>query len=134
MSCLSEVRENTKKTIALLLIFILDRKVCTNVPERRSQAEESSVHQYTFIMISRKERMLPGSRNRHQLMYTITDFINLSLALTHGLINYKDTKSKCRLYWCLIEFKDRRYSQSCWCDGPPTDKHLPQSPFTGKIF
>ena len=24
----------------------------------------------------------------------------------HGLINYKDTKSKCRLYWCLIEFID----------------------------
>jgi hypothetical protein len=30
----------------------------------------------------------------------------------HGLINRKDTKTKCRLYWCLIEFIDRRYSQS----------------------
>jgi hypothetical protein len=27
---------------------------------------------------------------------------------------YKDTKTKCRLYWCLKEFIDRRYSQSCW--------------------
>ncbi len=32
----------------------------------------------------------------------------------HGLNNYKDTKPKCRLYWCLIEFIDWRYSQSCW--------------------
>ncbi len=24
----------------------------------------------------------------------------------HGLINYKDTKTKCRLCWCLIEFID----------------------------
>jgi hypothetical protein len=30
----------------------------------------------------------------------------------HRLNNYKDTK--CRLYWCLIEFIDWRYSQSCW--------------------
>jgi hypothetical protein len=28
----------------------------------------------------------------------------------HGLINYIDTKAKCRLYWCLIEFIDWRQS------------------------
>jgi hypothetical protein len=33
-----------------------------DLPERRSQAEESSVQKYTFIMISRKERMLPAQR------------------------------------------------------------------------
>jgi hypothetical protein len=27
-----------------------------------------------------------------------------------GLVNYKATKTKCRLYWCLIEFIDLRYS------------------------
>jgi hypothetical protein len=34
----------------------------------------------------------------------------------HGLINYKDNKPKCRLYWCLIEFIDciLLWSQSCW--------------------
>ncbi len=26
----------------------------------------------------------------------------------------KTPNPKCRLYWCLIEFIDRRYSQSCW--------------------
>ncbi len=26
----------------------------------------------------------------------------------------KSPNPKCRLYWCLIEFIDRRYSQSCW--------------------
>jgi hypothetical protein len=31
--------------------------------------------------------------------------------LAHGLIKYKDTKTKCRLYWCLIEFIDWRYRQ-----------------------
>ncbi len=38
-------------------------------------------------------------------------------ACHYELINYKDTKTKCRLYWCLIEFMDWRYSQSsqaCW--------------------
>jgi hypothetical protein len=55
----------------MLLFLILDRKVCTYVPERRSQAEESSVHQYTFIMISKKERMFPATRNRYQSMYSI---------------------------------------------------------------
>ncbi len=32
----------------------------------------------------------------------------------HGLINFKDTKTKCWFYWCLIEFIDWRYCQSCW--------------------
>jgi hypothetical protein len=32
----------------------------------------------------------------------------------HGLINCKDAKTKCRLYWRLIEFIDWRFSQSCW--------------------
>jgi hypothetical protein len=27
--------------------------------------------------------------------------------------NYKDNNPKCRLYLCLIEFRDWRYSQSC---------------------
>ncbi len=32
----------------------------------------------------------------------------------HRLINYKNTETKCLLYWCLIEFIDCRYSQSYW--------------------
>ncbi len=34
--------------------------------------------------------------------------------LNHWIINYKDTKTICRPYWCLIKFKDGRDSQSCW--------------------
>jgi hypothetical protein len=34
-----------------------------------------------------------------------------NLGFFHGLIIYKDTKPKCRLYWCLIQFVDWRYSQ-----------------------
>ncbi len=110
----------------------------------------------------------------------------------HGLLYYKNTKTKCRLYWCLKELVDWRYSQSCWyfrpsprfvnyCPPPFSNllsgqlyppppppslceysisilytriqcsrggeygvmggqgasrqiKHLPQSPFTGKVF
>jgi hypothetical protein len=33
---------------------------------------------------------------------------------TLGQITIKTSKPKCRLYWCLIEFIDWRYSQSCW--------------------
>jgi hypothetical protein len=64
--------------------------VCTYVPESRSQAEESSVHQYTFIMISKKERMFPGTRNRNQYMYRITDFINLANIALLMWIGYKE--------------------------------------------
>ncbi len=34
--------------------------------------------------------------------------------LQHGLITIKTPNPKCRLYWCLREFIDWRYSQSCW--------------------
>ena len=30
------------------------------------------------------------------------------------LITIKTPQPKCRLYWCLIEFIDWRYGQSCW--------------------
>ncbi len=45
----------------------------------------------------------------------------------HVLINYKDTKTKCRLYRCLIEFIDRRYSQSCWYFRPSFVNHCPSN-------
>jgi hypothetical protein len=37
----------------------------------------------------------------------------LSLNIT-GVFNINIRNPKCRLYWCLIEFPDWRYSQSCW--------------------
>jgi hypothetical protein len=43
----------------------------------------------------------------------------------HELINYKDTRPKCRLYWCLIEFIDWRYSQSCWYFWPSFVTYCP---------
>ncbi len=50
------------------------------------------------------------------LPYLFTIFRHLPFPdnLTHGLFNYKDTKTKCRLYWCLIESVNWRYGQSCW--------------------
>jgi hypothetical protein len=48
----------------------------------------------------------------------------------HGLINYKDTISKCRLYWFLIEFTDWRYSQSCWYFRPSFVKYCPANPLS----
>ncbi len=40
--------------------------------------------------------------------------------LTNERRNYKTQNPKCRLYWCLIEFIDWRYSQSCWCSPLPS--------------
>ena len=54
------------------------------------------------------------------MSYLLVDVQSAILAMAyivplhHGLINYKDTKTKCRPYWCLIEFIDWRDSQSCW--------------------
>jgi len=44
----------------------------------------------------------------------------------HGLINYKDTKTKCRLYWCLKEFIDWRL-ESCWYFWPSFVNYYPSN-------
>jgi hypothetical protein len=40
--------------------------------------------------------------------------LQLKDSQSHLLINYKDTNPKFRLYWCLIEFVEWRYSQPYW--------------------
>jgi hypothetical protein len=46
----------------------------------------------------------------------------------------KTPRRKCRLYWCLIEFIDWKYSQSCWyfrpalCSIAPLTSSLVSSP------
>ncbi len=55
----------------------------------------------------------------------------LSVMVHYGLINYKDIKTKCRLYWCLIEFIDWRYSQSCWYFRPSFVNYLPANLLSG---
>jgi hypothetical protein len=44
------------------------------------------------------------------------NFGDLTPYLTYGMnhITIKTRNPKCRLYWCLKEFIDWRYSQSCW--------------------
>jgi hypothetical protein len=39
-----------------------------------------------------------------------------TLVFVHNIdqLTIKTPNPKCRLYWCLIEFIDWRYSQSCW--------------------
>ncbi len=49
----------------------------------------------------------------------------------HGLINYKDTKTKCRLYWCLIEFIVWRNSESCWYFRPSFVNYCPANLLSG---
>jgi hypothetical protein len=53
------------------------------------------------------------------------------LGRPQGLINYEDTKTKCRLYWCLIEFIDWRYSQSCWNFRPCFVNYSPSNLLSG---
>ncbi len=45
----------------------------------------------------------------------------------HGLAKYKDTKTKCRLYWCLIEFIDWRNGQLCWYFRPSSVNYCPSN-------
>ncbi len=60
---------------------------------------------FTCILICTVNSYLsPGSFNF---------FIYLCTSI-HRPNTYKDTKPKCRLFWCLIEFIDWRCSQSCW--------------------
>jgi hypothetical protein len=59
----------------------------------------------------------------------------------HGLINYKDTKIKCRhlkdlpvkglCSRCLLEFIDWRYSQSCWYFRPSFVNYCPSNLLSG---
>ncbi len=49
----------------------------------------------------------------------------------HGLIHFKDTKTKCHLYRCLIEFIDWRYSQSCWYFRPSFVSYCPSNLLSG---
>ncbi len=51
--------------------------------------------------------------------------------LNHGLINYKDTKTICRLYWCFIKFKDGRDSESCCCFRPSFVNYCPSNLLSG---
>ncbi len=44
-----------------------------------------------------------------------------------GPIYYKTPNPKCRLYCCLIEFIDQRYSQSCWYFRPVFFNFCPSS-------
>ncbi len=47
-----------------------------------------------------------------RIHYTVVD--TCTNPLYHGPIALKTPNTKCRLYWCLIEFIDWRSSQSCW--------------------
>ncbi len=42
-----------------------------------------------------------------------------------GQVNIKTPNPKCRLYWCLIELIDLRYSQSCWLFSTPLVNNAP---------
>ncbi len=49
----------------------------------------------------------------------------------HGQINYKDTKTKCRLCLCLIELIDWRYIQLCWYFRPSFVNYCPCNLLSG---
>ncbi len=61
----------------------------------------------------------------------------------HGLINYRDTKTKCRHLKkltvkvlcgrCLLEFVDWRYSQSCWYFRPSFVNYCPSNLLSGSL-
>ncbi len=48
------------------------------------------------------------------ILYVVGLILHQSCPCTMDQITLKTPNHKCRLYWCLIEFRDWRYSQSCW--------------------
>ncbi len=59
------------------------------------------------------------------LLFNALDFVY------HGLINYKDTKTKYPLYWCLTDCIDWIYSQSCWYFRPSFVNYCPSNLLSG---
>ncbi len=71
-----------------------------------------------------------GSKYMKNAFYKHFLFLDLASCWNHNILLYKEyiipsvrgmdqiylktPNPKCRLYWCFIEFIDRRYSQSCW--------------------
>jgi hypothetical protein len=55
-----------------------------------------------------------GELRINELIHEIAAATSVEVSLEHGQNIYKNTKHKCHLYWCLIEFIDLRYSQPCW--------------------
>ncbi len=52
-----------------------------------------------------------GRRNIKTIVFVFrANFFMARNSPKHGLINNKDTKTKCRLCWCITEFIDWRYS------------------------
>jgi hypothetical protein len=49
-------------------------------------------------------------------LYISLVFLNAAVAMGSHIdhITIKTPNPICRLYWCLLEFIDWRYSQSCW--------------------
>ncbi len=76
--------------------------------------------------INYRSASLEGAAN-----ITTPSAFNSYIMLHHGLINYEDAKTKCRLfYWCLIEFVDWRGSQSiqsCWYFRPSSVNYCPNN-------
>ncbi len=72
--------------------------------------------------------------------------MKLAITGSHGLINDKDTKTKCRLYWCLKKFIDWRQAAmleistqlcellplqpSLWFTSPPPLPPFPKSKYS----
>jgi hypothetical protein len=63
-------------------------------------------YEYLYLrtgFISKKAIRIPGECHSNE-----SGSLLVMDGSTHGLVNYKDTKTQCRLYWCLIVFIDWR--------------------------
>ncbi len=73
---------------------------------------QSRQHQNCQVYLSAEWNVASGASGCINLPNAVPN--NIDEDLSHGLINFKDTKTKSRLHWRLIELIDWRYSQSCW--------------------
>ncbi len=102
---------HTKKTtLRVILVYILSMMVC--------RGGRGGGHNWQFIMAGQLiRRWVRGLLCMRALTFCYTyahSKDNAHPSLMKGRQQDEGCITKCRLYWCLIEFIDRRYRQSCW--------------------
>jgi hypothetical protein len=119
--------ENRKLLVALVFITTLPPPVyhirCVDVGRKKNEGTAvrrgSQAGPDQPALIRRWARAFPFLADRilYRSRSTVTSLNRIdifSFITIMDQITIKATNPKCRLYWCLIEFIDWRYSQSCW--------------------
>ncbi len=93
--------------------MIIFSKRLLKLKQESSEIKTGIAEKSRWDQANRRQKLGLVWRNRKKISQIIKDYFYLPFFLLI-ILCFKDTKTKRRLYWCLIEFIDWRYSQSCW--------------------